>query len=256
MLRTGKLFLRRKPIVLKRRRMFPLSGIQFDAASNSGFRAALSTYGWSHTWNGSDRFIAVDVALMSVGATVSSITYNLKALTLIPDAARTTVTAFGRVECWGASASQLDDLAPGTYTITVTLSSSISSASCAVSYTGVHQTSPTEAGNSNQGTNVGAADATVDITSVADQCWIHAALTTNDIDVTASQTARNEVNDATGSGADEDFGPQAPGLKTMGYTDVGAGAIWAIAGYAIRPATAAAIAAGNTGFILLLGVGV
>lgn len=209
----------------------PPTGIQFDAVSNSGYQAAQSTYSWSHTCSGSNRFLSVDVALLSAGATVTGITYNSVALSLIR--ARSTVTSFGRVECWG-----LANPTSGSNTIAVTLSSSIASSSEAVSYTGVHQTTPTEGAADNQATNVGAADATVDVTSTADQCWIHAALATSDGDVTASQTARNEVNGAGGSGADEDFGPQSPATKTMGYTDVGALATWAIAGYAVRPVTA------------------
>lgn len=224
-------------LTTKRRNIAQSGGIVFDAASNSGYQAAQSTYSWSHTCTGSNRFLAVDVALLSAGQTVTGITYNGVALSLI--GAKTTVTSFGRVECWG-----LANPSSGSNTIAVTFSGSIASSSEAVSYTGVHQTSPTEAFNSDQATNVGAADAQVAITSVANQCWIHAALATSDGDVTAGQTGRNEVNGAGGSGADEDFGPQSPGAKTMNYADVGALATWAIAGYAIRPVGSANL--GNT----------
>lgn len=209
------------------------SGITFDAASNSGYQAAQSTYSWSHTCTGTDRFLAVDVSLLSAGSTVSGITYNSVALSLI--AAKSTVTSFGRIESWG-----LANPASGSNTIAVTLSGSIASSAGAVSYAGVHQTVPTEGAATNQATNVGAADATVDVTSVADQCWIHAAVATDDTAITAGQTTRNNVTGAGGSGADEDFGPQAAATKTMNYTNVGALATWAIAGYAIRPTGASA----------------
>ena len=225
----------------KRRRWAPpgFAGIRFDAASNSGVQTAQSTYSWSHSCNGGSRFLTVDIALLSAGQTVTSITYNGVALTFI--VAKNTITAVGRVECWG-----LVNPASGSNTIAVTLSGTITSAGTAVSYNNVHQTTPTEGTNGNEATNVGAADATVDITSVADQCWIHAALATNDETVTAGQTSRNNVSGiGQGSGANEDFGPQAASTKTMNYTDVGAGFTWTIAGYAIRPLSAGTPAASD-----------
>lgn len=212
------------------------TGIQFDAASNSGYQAATNTYSWNHTCTGSNRFLAVDVSLLSAGQTVTGITYNGVALSLI--GAQSTVTSFGRVECWG-----LVNPASGSNSIVVTISGSVASSSAAVSYTGVHQTVPTEAFNSAQATNVGAADATVTITTIADNDWIHAAIATSDTAITAGQTTRNNVTGAGGSGADEDFGPQTPaGAKAMTYTDVGAVATWAIGGYGIRPVAAASAA--------------
>lgn len=232
----------------------PLSSdIQFIAASNSGDQAGQSTYSWSHSWSGDGRFIAVDVSMLSAGQTVSGITYNGQALSLV--VARSTVTSFGRVESWAAASSQLGNLASGTYTIEVTLSGAINSIGTAVSYANVHQTSPTEGASSNQATNVGAADATVDVTSVADQDWIHAAIVATDTAITAGQTNRNNVSGTGGSGADEDFGPQSPSAKTMNWTDVGAAVTWAVTGYAIRPTTASALGSTAPPYMMLLGVG-
>lgn len=223
-----------------RRRVGP-SGVSttvvtFDAASNSGYQTAQSTYTWNHTCAGSNRFLAVDVAILSVpGTTVLSITYAGVALYKI--GAQSTVSGAGRVECWGLAAPTL-----GTNAIIVTLSASVGSAGTAVSYSGVQQTSPDEGFNSAQATNVGAADATVSVTTVADGDWVHGALATDDTAVTANQTTRNNVTGALGSGADEDTGPQTPaGAVTVSYTAVGALATWAIAGYGIRPATAASL---------------
>lgn len=208
------------------------TGIAFDAASNSGSIAVNigSTITWNHTCTGSNRFLVVDVGVLSAGQSVTGITYNGVALSLIQ--AKATVTALGDVETWGLVAP-----ATGSNSIVVTLSGSgLLSAGEAVSYTGVHQTSPTEGAAGNQATNVGATDATVSITSVADQDWIHAAAIANDAAITANQTSRNNLTDSvSNSVADEDFGPQSPGAKTMGYTGVGAGVTWAIVGFAIRP---------------------
>lgn len=209
------------------------TGIAFDAASNSGYQAASSTPSWSHTCAGSNRFLGVDVSLLSVpGTTVTGITYNGVAMSLI--GVKSIISGAGRVECWG-----LANPASGDHTIVVTLSAVCISASTATSYTNVHQTSPTEAFNSAQATNVGAADATVTITTVADNDWVHAAIATDDASVTAGQTSRNNVTGAGGSGANEDTGPKTPaGGQAMTYTGVGALATWAIAGYGIRPVTA------------------
>lgn len=233
------------------------SGIEFDAASNSGLQTAQTTYDFNRTVTGTNRFLAVDVSILSAGQTVTSVVDDVAggavAMTFI--GARSTVTSFGRIETWGLAAP-----ASGTKSIRVTLSGSVTSVGMAVSYKNVHQTSPFEAFNSNQGTNVGAADATVDITPIADQTWIHAAIATDDASVTAGQTSRNNVSGgATLSGADEDKGPISPAAATtMSYTGVGALATWAIAGYAIRPISASSPAFSvfnGSGFFQLLGVG-
>ncbi len=210
------------------------TGGGFDAISDSGYETGVSGSTHSHTTgSGADRFLAVDVAIYTAGVTVSGITYDGVAMTLI-GAQNTTTDAGWRIECWG-----LVEPAEGANDIVVTLSGNANFAVVAASYTGINQASPTEAFNSAQATNGGAADATVNITTVEPQSWIHAALSTSDVDVTASRTARNEVNNAAGTGANEDHGPVAvPAATAMGFTAVGAGAKWAIAGYALRPANA------------------
>lgn len=216
-------------------------GITLDAASNSGYQAAQSTYTFNRTVAGSNRYLVVDVAILSAGQTVTSVVDDSGGgnvnMTFI--GAQNTVTSFGRIETWGLIAP-----ATGTKSIQVNLSSTVISATSAVSYNGVHQTSPIEGFNSAQATNVGATDATVSITSVADNCWIHAAIATSDGSITANQTSRNNVTGAGGSGADEDNNAAVTpaGATTMSYTGVGALATWTIDGVALRP-----IAASNLG---------
>jgi hypothetical protein len=133
----------------------------------------------------------------------------------------------------------------GSYSVAVTLSASVSSAGTSTSYGGVHQTSPTEGFNSAQATNVGAADASVSITSVADNCWIHAVCATDDTAVTPNQTSRNNVTGALGSGVSEDTGPITPAsATTMSVTGVGALATWVIGGVALRPLAASVLSSG------------
>lgn len=230
------------------------SGIAFDAASNSGYQAASSSYTFNRTVTGTDTFLSVDVSLLSAGQTVTSVIDDFGGtntpLTFI--GAKSTVSSVGRVECWGLAAPT-----SGTKTIQVNLSGSIASSAAAASYTGVHQTNSTEAFNSAQATNVGAADATVDITTIADNCWVHGAIATNDTAITANQTSRNNVTGAGGSGANEDNNtPKTPaGVVTMSYTNVDALATWAIAGYALRPIAASGLPSAYRNFSALIGVG-
>lgn len=235
MARLGRSFPAR-PIIKRGLPIGPV--IAFGTASNSGYQAASSSYTFSRFVDGDNRFLAVDVSLLSVpGTTVTSVVDDdgggNVVLTFI--GAKNTVSGAGRVECWGLVAPTA-----GTKNIRVNLSASIASAATAVAYTGVHQTTPTEAFNSAQATNVGAADATVTVTPIADKTWLHAAIATDDTAITAGQTSRNNVTGAGGSGANEDTGPISPATGTVvSYTAVDALATWAIAGYAIRPVSAA-----------------
>lgn len=207
------------------------SGINFDAKSDSGYNAATAAPSWTHVNAGN--FLRVRVSLLSVpGTTVTGVTYGGVAMDFI--GAQSTVTGAGRVESWGMVAPPL-----GSNTVAVTLSAVCVSTSGAVSYYGVNQDIPTQSYNSAQATNVGAADATVNITPITNGCWVCADVATDDGSITGNQTERNNVSGAGGSGADEDTGPVSPAASTtVSFTGVGAGATWAIGGFAIRPLTA------------------
>ena len=218
-------------------------GIAFDAASNSGYLSAVAEpdgiYSWNHTCTGANRFLIVGVSMLSVaGSSVTGITYNGVALTKIGHVA--SVSGAVRAELWGLIAP-----ATGSNVIQVTLSTALDSVGCAVSFTGVHQTSPTEGFNTATATNVGAADATVDITTVANNDWVIDQVATDDTAITvgAGQTSRNNVTGTLGSGADSTEGPKTPaGAVTMSWGAVGAAATWSIAGIALRPVAASTLA--------------
>lgn len=217
--------------------LYPFDGISFASASSSGYTAATTSFSGAAIWSGSARMLSVDVSMFGPGVTVTAMTYGGANCTFI--GGQSTVTSFGRVESWRIVQADSGAPAAGSNTLSVTLSGSVAFAVNWVAYTGVHQTSPTEAFNSAQATNVGAANATVSITTVAVNDWVHGAVATDDASVTANQTTRNNVTGAGGSGADEDTGPiTSPGATAISYTNVGALATWAIAGYAIRPTTA------------------
>ena len=210
------------------------SGIAFDAASNSGYQATASTYNWAHTTSGNNRYLVVGVSLLSViGSSVTGITYNSVAMTFLGAVA--SVSGAVRAELWGLIAPST-----GSNSIEVTLSTGLISAACAVSFTGVNQSVPTEGLNTATATNVGAADATVDVTTVATNDWIIDQVATDDTAITvgAGQTSRNNVTGAGGSGADSTEPDTAPSTVTMSWANVAALATWSIAAIASRDANA------------------
>ena len=135
--------------------------VTFDATSNSGYQVGFSSYSFNVDANGSNRYLIVAVGIQSVGGSVSSITRDGQSFTLLGS-----VTSVGacRSELWGLLAPNT-----GTKSCTVTLSSAITSAATATSWTNVDQTTPSEGFNSASGMNFMAADATVDATTTADK---------------------------------------------------------------------------------------
>lgn len=210
-------------------------GIVFDAASNSGYNTADNSYTWSHTCTGLDRYLVVGVSMLSIGgSSVTAITYNGVALTKIGSVA--SVSGAVRMELWGLANPTL-----GANTIQVDLSASLDSIGGASSFGGVHQTSPYEGFNSASATNVGAADATVNVTTVADNDWVVDTVATDDTAITvgAGQTSRWNVTGTLGSGAGSTEGPKTPaGSVTMSWANVGALATWSIGAVALRPVAA------------------
>lgn len=218
---------------------FTAAIISFDAVSNSGYQSAVSSLSWSHTWNGTNRFLAIDIALLSVNDTVSAMTYGGATCTNV--GAKTVVGGTGRIENWRICQNDASAPAAGSNTISVTLSGSVAAVGAAVSYTGVNQTGPTEAWNGNSGINTGTGtNATVVVTTITNNDWVHAALATNAASgIAASQTSRNVVNGTLGTGANSDTGPITPAAaQTMTYTGEGITSAWVVGGYGIVPAAA------------------
>src|SRR6266702_1460528 len=174
--------------------------IGFDAVSNSGYQTASASYSWNHTTNGANRYLEVDIAMLSVaGSSVTSITYGGVAMTFL--GAKASASGAVSIEMWG-----LINPTIGTNSIAVTLSTGLDSIGSAISLDGVHQVSPTEGFNSASATNIGAADAIVNVTTVADNDWVIGAVASSDTSITANQTSRNNTTGTLGSGADETTG--------------------------------------------------
>lgn len=205
--------------------------IAFDAASNSGYKAAESSYSWNHTCTGNDRYLTVGISMLSLAQTVSGITYNGVAMTLL--GVQSSITGAARVELWGLVAP-----ATGSNSIAVTLTDSIASAGNASSYVNVHQSDSTESFKSAQATNVGPADAEVDITPIADGCMLLNIVCTDDTVILSGETETGNVSGAGGSGGMAYYYQTTAGPYSLRWQAVDALMTWAIGGIALRPITA------------------
>jgi hypothetical protein len=214
-------------------------GIIAIGAANSGNQSAVSTVTTSATWQ--KDFLAIDVPFMGAAGTVSTMTYGGANCTFI--GAQNVVGGTGRVECWGIKGSDSGAPAAGSNTLVVTYSGVIADTSVQwTSYTGVDQTTPTEAFHGNSGINSGSAtNATDVVTPTTDKCWPHWALACNQTSgVASSNTSRNVVTGAGGTGADSDSGGaiSPASAQTGTFTGMGITTAWAVAGYAVRPVQA------------------
>lgn len=225
-----------------------------DAVSNSGYKTASSSYSFTHVVNSpitENTYLTVGVSMLSImGSSVSSVTYNSISMAFIGAVA--SVSGAVRTELWGLAAPTV-----GSNSVTVTLSTGIDSASGAVSFTGTKQTSSTEGLNTATATNVGAADATVNVTTVADNDWVIDNVATDDTAITVGtgQVQRTNVTGTLGSGAMSTEGPKTPaGSVTMSWTNVAALATWSTAAVALKPFDTPAVS-GQTTTKSLMGFG-
>lgn len=200
----------------------------FDAASNSGYQAASSLYSWSHTCTGNNQYLVVGVAMLSLAQTVSGITYNGVSLTYL--GSKNSISGAARVELWG-----LVNPASGSHTIAVTLSGSIVSCAAAISHYNIYQANPYQNFSSAQATNVGAADATVNVTVSKNGSFLVSMVCTDDGSITSNNTVRANVTGAGGSGGLSNTSANTPGTPSISWTGVGALATWAIAAIALIP---------------------
>lgn len=212
--------------------------IFFDAASSSDYQASLSTYNWSHTFSGSNRGCLVSVSIFATGS-VSSIDVGGSAMNLV----RSDVNGVYTNEVWKLVAPPA-----GTQTITVTLSASLTSIANASSWTGVDQTDIIEATN---GANGSGTDATVSVTTLSNNTYVVASLSTADTAVTPISPLRQRVNNtgALGTGAVGDSLIQVTaGAVTTAWTDIAALQSWAIGAVALKPFSSAPAGATHPGW--------
>lgn len=207
---------------------YGVRGILFDNASNSGYKASVSSYNWTHINGGSSQTLIVNVSLFATGS-VSSITYNSVALTKI----RTDSVGVYRNEMW-----YLANPAYGSHSIAVTLNTSLTSIASATSYSNTDiSNTPIEENAGSTGSGV--STPTVTITPDSAYAWIVDGLTSSNTTETvgANQTQRDNNTGVLGTGAMSDKGPiVTPTSTSMTWSAVGLTDSWAYGVIALDPA--------------------
>lgn len=199
------------------------SQILFDAASSSGYQTGVSSYSWSHTCNGANRILVVEVSMLG-GSSVTSITYNSVALTL----KRTDTAGPDRSEIWYLVAPAI-----GVNTIAVAVSGSVTSVGNAASYVNVDQVTPIVADHGTTSTSTTASDS---VTTIDVGDWVVGSLATISTTAIASERERARGAGALGIGAISDTGPIAvPASTSITWTALGIGSTWAVGTIALRP---------------------
>jgi hypothetical protein len=171
----------------------PSPGIAFDAAGSVVQNANATSFTWSHTVSGSDRFLVVGVSIRNQQSeAASSVTYAGTPLTLVGARSNETST---RVEIW-----QLVAPAVGTDDVVVTLSASAKIVGGAISLTGVDQTTPIATSGFAAGSST---NPSMTFTAVATSAWV--------IDALAYRSTGNSTPTATAGGGQVQ--------RTSGYTE-------------------------------------
>ena len=208
----------------------PVHSIALDATSNSGQKASVSSYSWSHTCTGSNLLLAFGDSHYNKGSdrTATGVTYNSVALTLIRSDARSG-SAGPDTYYWRTTIYYLVAPATGSNTVSVTLSGTTDNAvGGVVSYTGVAQSGQPDANNGANGSDT---TPTVNVTTIADNCWVFDAVVTIS-NLTCNNTVR--WNLVYWGGADTNAPKTPAGSQTMSWTTT-ASNTWAISAASFAP---------------------
>ena len=192
----------------------------------------VSSLSFSHTCSGGYRVLYVAVAVQNINTDVTALTYAGTGLTLVGRIEGGLGTFDGAVEIWRLIAPET-----GANTVAVTLDASDGATAMAISWTGVHQTTPNGSFTSNTGNSTAI---TVDISSATDEIVFDYARQVNEggvsptFTVGAGQTERvnhSENNYARSGGSTE----AGAGTVTMSWSS-SISENWVIAGVSVKPA--------------------
>jgi hypothetical protein len=201
--------------------------IAFDASSNSGYEASLSTYSWNHTVGSSVLFggVLCGVAIFLTG-TVLSITYGGVALSFV----RADVSGIYRSEIW-----YLPNPPLGSNSVVVTLSTSLTSIAGVSSYS---KCGGVAAQGGASGINT---PASLSITPLQNNAIVVANLTTktaSGISDAGGQTNCWNNSGALGSNFSSNSGPVTPAAATtITYNGIGVVDTWVMSAVALLDIT-------------------
>lgn len=227
-------------------------------ASATGSASVTSPITWSHTVTGSNPLIAIGGGAggVSTQANFTAASYNSVAATKADSQQLTTAGNVDEVSLWFLGSPSTG---ANTVSMTATLGSSPGLGGNSTSYTGAQSGSTKDASGKTTATTSG--DKTFTVTTVADNCWIHAvgiARAASGPTLAADQTSRGSLA-ITMSGTpallraeDTNAAQTPPGAKTLGMT---AGGITVSAVLIVGASFVPAGAAVTTHNLTLLGVG-
>lgn len=203
--------------------------IAFDAATDGGIVIPSTSLTWSHTCAGSDRVLRVGVrSTAATSDNVTGVTYNGVAMTLIQRIQGDTVRR--ALTLW-----ELVNPDVGTHDVVVSGTSDVIMAESA-SYTGV----PSAYDAKNTATNPSAASLGVDVTPVANNCWVQGVFGNNSGDSSAGAGTTERISSGNGIGLyDNNAAINPAALTTLTATLGGAADLVWIAASLVPTAAAA-----------------
>lgn len=214
--------------------------VAVDAVSSSGGGSA-SSFSWAHTCSGSDRLLMLGIAWYDSIDTISSVTYNSVAMTIVPSSSKS-------IGQYTVVLYYLINPASGSNTVAVTFSGGVFDfGGGAVSFTGADQTTPLGTAATASGTST---TPSVAVTSASGEIVLDTLIITHSgtLTVDGSQTQRWN---ATGGGYTKYAGSTEGGAAstTMSWSN-STSQDWAITGVAVKP-----VSANTVRQLCLIGVG-
>lgn len=211
--------------------------IALDAASNSDWISGVSSYSWSHTCTGANLLLVLGSSSGDYAA--SGATYNSVAMT----SARADSVVYGGSNLY-TSVWYLIAPATGSNTVAVTLggTTSLGAKGGVVSYTGAKQSGQPDAVNG-ASDPVGSTTPTVDVTTVADNCWVFDVVFNGSPITACGNTSRWQQY---GTGGADTNAPKTPaGAQTMSWTATSD--VWTVSAASFAPAPVAYVESAITG---------
>lgn len=196
-----------------------------DAVSSTG--GSGSSFSWSHTCSGSNRVLLLGIGWYDTADTVSSITYNSVAMTLVPSSTATN----GQ---YTAALYYLTDPTTGSNTISVTFTGSVFDfGGVALSVTGADQSTPLGTANTASGTST---TPSVTITSASGELVLDTLIIAHSGTLTVGGSQTQRWNAITGGGFIKGGASTEDGAAsvTMSWSN-STSQDWAITGVPIKP---------------------
>jgi hypothetical protein len=216
--------------------------IAYDATAASAL-ATSSPITWTHTCAGANGMLVVAIHAYGYNKTptCSAVTYNGASMNNVLTVAANTGNYKINLTVWLLPAPATGSA----YTVSATVSNISWAFGTSVSYSGCSQV--TTADNTNYATFTTTGSHSINVTTIADNCWVVCPVITADgsyADVlTALQTSRQNLQNGSSlpsAGLEDTNGPKTPaGIKSVGWSNTHTPQIGIVGGVSIAPYVAA-----------------